>query len=481
MASTAGKPSEYPQMKRGWFIYFIGSAVGLQFRTRAVPVQDRERPTLLLTPKELWASGFDARKNPKAISSNASALVWTPLFWTQETVDAFRNVYNEAMNPPACGDVNNFIIADNPGWGLTSRVRDFQDILIGHALHGELVLHRNGADGCPGESENRHDPFMLCIFEPFSRCQNEKSVDPTSRGIVRLTDVEEDPGQFFKPILDTLRASGLAESGHAGEQPGDNQYLGVIRSLLQTTAFTFSSRVEKRVAELEGTFGKQHGPMLIIHIRRTDKVVDGPQIPSWFDVRDDDEDASLMQSLDAIVELIKFVESYAGKPYDSLYLIADDPRFFGAEYSSALQRATARNATILYNPYVSEAFGEDRKWMKGGHDTLAPSSKNPLDVELAADLRFAIKYGSHIVGCGRSGISQFIAQGLGAKYMVDPNALTAFEDDALMLGYVMGRAKAEAHVQYMSARLGHHGARRSLEPGPARTVKSILDPRLVLP
>merc|ERR1719281_668181 len=87
---------------------------------------------------------------------------------------------------------------------------------------------------------------------------------------------------------------------------------------------------------------------------------------------------------------------------------------------------------------------------------ISADQKSAIDVELGADMRFAIKYGSHIVGCGRSGISQFIAQGLGAKYMVDPNALTAFEDDALMLGYVMGRKQAARHLQYMSAIWDHH-------------------------
>lgn len=471
-------------MKRAWFVHMIGCAVGLQFRKRAAVLEQHiVRPTLLLTPKELWASGFDARKNAESIQTNATALAWTPLYWTQKTVDAFRKMYDEVMNPALCNRAKKVVVADKTGWGLTSRVRDFQDILIGHALVlGDLVLHRNGGEECPADSEDKTDPFMRCIFESFSRCQDQSRVYESSPGLSRMVSVEENPKGVCPSIMNTLRESGLEEAKHAAEMRMDIQHLGVIRSLLQTTTFKFSSRVEERVAQLESLLGKPRGPMLIVHIRRTDKVTDSTTIPSWFDLRDGD-DSSLMESLEAIVELIKFVESYSGRPYKSLYLIADDPRFFGTEYCNVLKQATAMNADILYNPYVKESFGDSSGWIKGGHGSLQPTRKDSLDVELAADMRYAIKYGTHIVGCGRSGISQFIAQGLGSKYMVDPNALTAFEDDALMLGYVMGKKQAARHLQYMSAIWDHHrpASRGQMSTEHLQSENSTLDPRLFLP
>lgn len=475
-------------MKRYVLLFIIRCAIGLQFRKRSVDPeqQDQEhiaRPTLLLTPKELWASGFDARKNAHSIQTKEDVLAWTPLYWTQKTVDAFRKVYDEAMNPALCYQVGKVVVADRTGWGLTSRVRDFQDILIGKAISGgAMVLHRDGGDGCPADSDDKTDPFMRCIFEPFSRCQDQSHVYGSSPGLARLVPVEDNPRGFCESILSTLHQSGLSESDHVGEAPVHYQELGVIRSLLLATTFKFTSRVEERVAELESTLGKPRSPMLVVHVRRTDKVTDSNTIPSWFDLRDGDK-SSLMDSLQAILELIKFVESYSGRPYNSIYLIADDPRYFEPEYRDAFRQATKMDAELLYNPYVQESFGDSSKWIKDGHASLAASRKSSLDVELAADMRYAIKYGSHIVGCGRSGISQFIAQGLGAKYMVDPNALTAFEDDALMLGYVLGKKQAARHLEYMSAIWDQHrpASRRPYNHEDLQDENITLDRRLFLP
>merc|ERR1719440_1789245 len=108
------------------------------------------------------------------------------------------------MNPATCVDVHQAVIAQKPFWGLTSRIRDFQDILIGGALNGRLVLPKNGG-GCPANSEDKPDPFMACVFEPFSRCQTE-SASPNSRPLegcdgFRMEVVEDEPGTYMLPIM----------------------------------------------------------------------------------------------------------------------------------------------------------------------------------------------------------------------------------------------------------------------------------------
>lgn len=458
-------------MLRPWLVFIIGSAVGIQLRKRAVVLdqpsaekirgESRVRPKLLLTPRELWASGFDARKHSDNIASSTGE---TYFLWTQETVDAFRTMYDETMNPVLCNlnDEDNVVLATKPGWGLTSRIRDFQDILIGNALNGKLVLHANGGERCPAEDEDASDPFLRCIFEPFSRCQAESSFDSDTSGAERMEAVEVDPGQFIQPVVEILRDSGLVQYGNEGDQLMDYRYLGVLRSLLQTTAFKFSSSVEERVLQLETKLGDFAGPMLIVHVRRTDKATDagGGRMQSWFQYNGDDD--SRMQGLEAILRLVEFAEIKSEINYKSLYLIADDPRFFETTFVSAFQDATARNATVLYNPYISETFGEDHEWMEHGHGKVSTAVHKSLDIELAADMSFAIKYGTHVVGCGRSGISQFIAQGLGAKYMADPNTLSVFEDDSLLLEHVMGKTQAEKHVHYLSTLISMHNSRDAL-------------------
>jgi hypothetical protein len=74
-----------------------------------------------------------------------------------------------------------------------------------------------------------------------------------------------------------------------------------------------------------------------------------------------------------------------------------------------------------------------RKWKKYGH-TLLKSSASTLNTQtfheqLVADVAFAIKHGDFLMGCGTSGVSQYIAQGLGRKYYMDGNHLAAWEED----------------------------------------------------
>ena len=54
--------------------------------------------------------------------------------------------------------------------GLGSRIRDTMDLLLG-ALDLERTVIHEGSNICP--SEGNYDPFMLCLFEPFSACQGK--------------------------------------------------------------------------------------------------------------------------------------------------------------------------------------------------------------------------------------------------------------------------------------------------------------------
>lgn len=58
-----------------------------------------------------------------------------------------------------------------------------------------------------------------------------------------------------------------------------------------------------------------------------------------------------------------------------------------------------------------------------------------MDRELIASIIFAAKHSSYMVGHGRSGVSQFLAQLIGAKYRMCPSQqiISLFEDDMVLL------------------------------------------------
>ena len=58
-----------------------------------------------------------------------------------------------------------------------------------------------------------------------------------------------------------------------------------------------------------------------------------------------------------------------------------------------------------------------------GHTVLKGEAHSKLDLYVLSEAVLASEYGSYIVGNGKSGLSQFVAQRLAAKFRMDPNVL----------------------------------------------------------
>jgi hypothetical protein len=241
-------------------------------------------------------------------------------------------------------------------------------------------------------------------------------------------------------------------SGGAAAPISGSRQMGIVRALLAPLLLKPSSLVRRKVERLEQQLlpaGQPDAPMLVIHLRRTDKMHEmpawfqdafnatpgDPGVKSWGDYR---------QSLRSIVALVKYAERLAGRPYGAFFVISDDPELVEEDALSHLQSAFAQRPTPLFNPFIREHFQGDSTWRAKGHQIFASNSAADadLDIELMTDVEFASRHGSHVVGCGRSGITQLIAQRLGAREGMDPNQLALFEDDAKTLPLAM--------------KLGHH-------------------------
>jgi hypothetical protein len=121
-------------------------------------------PPPLLAARKFYAAGFDARHGVNATNHSH---YWR---WTEDTDKAFKEVWDNAMNPPSCSNDTTFLKVQRQNWGLGSRIRDTMDVLLG-ALNLESAVIHEGSNICPSEEAN--DPFMLCLFEPFSACQGK--------------------------------------------------------------------------------------------------------------------------------------------------------------------------------------------------------------------------------------------------------------------------------------------------------------------
>ena len=94
-----------------------------------------------------------------------------------------------------------------------------------------------------------------------------------------------------------------------------------------------------------------------------------------------------------------------------------------------MSSSAALKPLVLFNPYVRDTHSTNPNYINFGHKVLDASEHIAHDIELMASVFFAAHYGSYIIGCGSSGVSQFLAQLLAAKYRMDPNELSLFEDD----------------------------------------------------
>lgn len=312
---------------------------------------------------------------------------------------------------------------------------------------------------------------MLCQFRPFSVCQGKRAVN-TIEKLVHPGDKvwTRDASELHSAVAGVwshLSAAGLRadswdskkemfSSMPVQEEISGARQLGILRSLMASVAFEPSALVENRVQELEVAVAPPAGPMLVVHIRRTDKVRDKSQgiySPAKHAKAKWTTSKNPLNSIVAIKALIKKTELLGGTPFRSFFLIADDPEYFRSDVLRALQSAFAEEPRPLFNPYILSQFSHDQNWKALGAFNI--SNTTEIDIQLMADVVFASRHGSYVVGCGRSGISQLIAQRLGARFLMDPNELALFEDDMTMMRTVWD----EATIDIMNATAGRGAPR----------------------
>merc|ERR1712216_123717 len=77
----------------------------------------------------------------------------------------------------------------------------------------------------------------------------------------------------------------------------------------------------------------------------------------------------------------------------------------------------------------------DDEKLDQGHERW--SKKPELYLQVLAEVYAAAEWSQYVVGCGSSGVSQLLAQLLGARFGMDPNVLGLWEDDPLSVRFAL--------------------------------------------
>jgi hypothetical protein len=421
----------------------------------------------LLANRTMYAAGYDARtavtfsKNPR--------LSWQ---WTGETEQRFAALYNVAMNRTECNrnvtlhaQRQSTIRVVKQQWGLGSRIRDTMDVIMAGMDVKRTVLH-DGPRECPFTNDktsnnNTQDPYMICLFQPFSRCQGVSPLSQNLTAIRRAWGLFHDmpPGvlvpdkRYWQRNInvaidrwwDDLLQHGLVARKydiHGGcnekqtpPKATKSQKLSVIRALLAHSLFSpsrVSKWVQTRVHQLEemAVAVNMQAPTLVVHLRRTDKANDNAAMYIH------EQRKSMKETLVVLRALIRAAERMPGdhRQFRSIFFMSDEPRAFSPEILAYLSATLPSRPAIFFNNYVYATLGNHSNYTSQGHEAFLSSQEHDImDKEFVASITLAAKHASYIVGYGRSGVSQLISQLLGTKHRMCPSQVSLFEDDMVLL------------------------------------------------
>lgn len=374
-----------------------------------------------------------------------------------------------------------FMVTHVYEWGVTSAVRDYQsDILRAMAINYTLV-HEGRYKLCPSHPER----FLDCFWEDLSGCQ-AKWPQHTGIRVVNLTQeittsaVTTDG--FPDWLWDSLCRSGWirirdGETGsdiHGRDVPNQEQYfqlkVSVLRAILSKRVFRPRAHIRARTNEILRAWqanGKSAVDGVVIHIRRTDKMIDlGPH---WHHIE--------FASVNGVGMLIQTMETRLNRMFDHAVLMSDDPQIqlkgfedLADAFQSSPKKLTSKQLCDLLGAHQSEYKG---------HETLNHTERNTLYVSarpvitsqktaplvytsrtaiipqdiVISEMYAAAHVSDYIIGSGSCGVSQFMARLMGAKHFVGrrlsfhKNSVHYFLDSfAALLLYLASRTKLDRLV-----------------------------------
>lgn len=274
-------------------------------------------------------------------------------------------------------------------WGVTSAIRDYQsDILRAMAINHTLV-HEGLYRLCPGHPER----FLDCFWEDLSGCQAtwpQYTGVPVVHQTQGITTSAVTADGFPDWLWNSLSRRGWVriQDSETGKEiqgqdiPNQEQYfqlkVSVLRAILSKRVFRPRAHIQARTNEILRAWqadGKSARDGVVIHVRRTDKMVDlGPH---WQHIE--------FGSLKGVSMLIQTMEARLNRTFGHAVLMSDDPQIqltgfdnLANAFQSSPQKLTSKQLCDLLGAHQSEYKG---------HETLNHLERNTLYVGARPGIR----------------------------------------------------------------------------------------------
>lgn len=444
-------------------------------------------PRPLLLARSQWGSGFDAKFS--AVPRMSFRDRW--LTWNADAEAIFERWWRRTQLPAegcaARAESSGFLSARiDMEWGITSAMRDVEDQLLFGLLENKLVVFsdfveqkdvivdamKQYSEQCGGTGSRAW--IEECYFDNLTACTGEfragRMGHPEEQLGRRTFKLTSDHSWFLEksqPLWDELVRAGAvgwraasadsrrlnsfaalrnisllerAELGRteSGQRQEAAERLGMFRALMLRVAFHPNAALRKAIAGIENRTGlakaSQNGPVAVVHVRRTDKVIDflgGAQ-------RQDERSTyavgsgGVAASLSAMGDVLLPWLDRAIRPLSGLFLMSDDWHSYEPEATKRLARGLRNTSLkIMFNEESRTLEPTDAAQLSLGHE--AWGNKAAIGLQVLAESFAAAKQADYIVGCGSSGVTQLVAQLIGGRVGMDPNVLGLWEDDHLDL------------------------------------------------
>lgn len=409
----------------------------------------------MLDISSMWAVGADARQQMRRHAN-------IPLVtWTDEARQMLASEWERIQGSSAC---NRVMVIYPYQWGITSQMRDYSDALLVALSTGRKLVFVKDA---PRPKWCQGDAWLECFFQPLSNpstCRfttaqlNNVTVAasanltaarsllesdapivhfrPGTRFLFVLRDPTFFPDQLWASLVDARAVKALHEQGLPldwstlqHEQPSLYHLitLSALRTMIAPVAFQAQSdiivRAQSRSKQLDIGRGNR---CVALHLR-------------WTDKKDDGGVASRMNfSVEHVPIALQRLEERTKLSYKCLLVLSDDE----AAAIAALQRQLGDTYHIEPVSRIESLFKDSstadlEDYSKKGHFYVRKYlAQDPAFVfayyrEVFVDILVAVYRAEYLIGVGSSGVSQYLAQSMGAVRRVDGNALAIWQEDVL--------------------------------------------------
>jgi hypothetical protein len=273
--------------------------------------------------------------------------------------------------------------------------RDYQSDILRALAMNYTVVHQGAYDLCPSNPKQ----FLDCFWEDLNGCQSEFSSFSSISRIIQPQEIttsavlhEQFPHWLWNLLVDEgtmhlqhgLTGATLMEEDIVDEDQYLQLKLSVLRAILSKRIFKPRKHIQqKTLAMLEswrsnGSYASASEKGVVIHIRRTDKIIDLGAHWHYIDFK----------STAHLGRLIQTMENMINSTFQHFFVMSDDPimQKRGTEELASFFQANPSN---LVSTELCDLLGANQVEYDG-HESLATAHRHQLYVRtLALDRCFA--------------------------------------------------------------------------------------------